>query len=115
MACTSMINVTIHPHHEVFTTNFKNALVAKEWKHGPEDKITSLDGRVIGIDIPGCFWKQADHAIDPNKEIVDVLNIANKGIEYEVLKLEVHVMASVACDGGLAKVFGKIYRFGVNK
>ena len=52
MACTSMINVTIHPHHEVFATNFKNALVAKEWKHGPEDKITSLDGRVIGIDIP---------------------------------------------------------------
>lgn len=115
MACTSMINVMIHPHHEVFGENFKKALIAKEWQHGPEDKITSLDGRMIGIDIPGCYWKQADHAIDPNKEIVDVLNVASKGIEYEVLKLEIHVMASVACDGGLAKVFGKIFRFGVNK
>lgn len=115
MACVSMISITIHPHHEEFGGKFKNAMIAKEWKHGPEDKIASLDGRMIGVDVPGCYWKQSDHAIDPNKELVDVLNVASKGLEYEVLKLEVHAMMSVACDGGLAKAFGKIFRFGVNK
>jgi hypothetical protein len=115
MACVSMINLMVHPQHQGFEDKLQAALTAKEWKHGPADKIISPDGRMIGIDVAGCFWKQSEQAIDPNREIIDVLNVASKGLEYEVLKLEVHAMMSVACDGGLAKAFGKIFRFGVNK